>query len=117
MKVFNELKTRGLGDVRIAVTDGLQGIPDAVGATFPVTTLCADVHRVHLVRNRLEYASPKDRKRRAAARKRTALDERRDALRPYLSCMSLLTDATPWTARASARACSMFFSDRTNPLN
>ena len=34
MKVFNDLKTRGVADVLIAVTDGLKGIGDALGAVF-----------------------------------------------------------------------------------
>jgi putative transposase len=39
MKVFNDLKTRGVADILIAVTDGLKGIPEALGAVFPATTL------------------------------------------------------------------------------
>jgi hypothetical protein len=30
MKVFNDLKTRGVADILIAVTDGLKGIPQAL---------------------------------------------------------------------------------------
>ena len=60
MKVFNDLKTRGVGDVLIAVTDGLKGMPEALGAVFPETTLQTCV--VHLIRNSLDYASWKDRK-------------------------------------------------------
>ena len=32
MKVFNDLKTRGVSDILIAVTDGLKGMPEALGA-------------------------------------------------------------------------------------
>ena len=39
MKVFNDLKTRGVHDILIAVTDGLKGMPEALGAVFPATTL------------------------------------------------------------------------------
>lgn len=39
MKVFNDLKTRGVEDVLIAVADGLKGIQEALGAVFPATTL------------------------------------------------------------------------------
>ena len=60
LKVFNDLKTRGVGDILIAVTDGLKGIPEALGAAFPATTLQTCI--VHLIRNSLEYASWKDRK-------------------------------------------------------
>ena len=67
MKVFNDLKTRGVADVLIAVTDGLKGIGEALGAVFPATTLQTCI--VHLIRNSLDYASWKDRKLLAAALK------------------------------------------------
>lgn len=65
MKVFADLKTRGLGDILIAVTDGLTGMPEALGAVYPATTLQTCI--VHLIRNSLDYASWKDRKALAAA--------------------------------------------------
>ena len=65
MKVFNDLKTRGVGDILIAVTDGLKGMPEALGAVFPATTLQTCI--VHLIRSSLDYASWKDRKMLAAA--------------------------------------------------
>lgn len=65
MRVFNDLKTRGVGDILIAVTDGLKGMPEALGAVFPATTLQTCI--VHLIRNSLDYASWKDRKALAAA--------------------------------------------------
>jgi putative transposase len=65
MKVFNDLKTRGIGDILIAVTDGLKGMPEALAAVFPATTLQTCI--VHLIRNSLDYASWKDRKTLAAA--------------------------------------------------
>ena len=65
MKVFNDLKTRGVGDILIAVTDGLKGMPEALGAVYPATTLQTCI--VHLIRNSLDYASWKDRKLLAAA--------------------------------------------------
>ena len=67
MKVFNDLKTRGVNDILIAVTDGLKGMPEALGAVFPATTLQTCI--VHLIRNSLDYASWKDRKALAAALK------------------------------------------------
>ena len=60
MKVFNDLKTRGVADILIAVTDGLKGMPEALSAVFPATTLQTCI--VHLIRNSLDYASWKDRK-------------------------------------------------------
>jgi putative transposase len=65
LKVFNDLKTRGVADILIAVTDGLKGIGEALGAVFPATTLQTCI--VHLIRNSLDYASWKDRKLLAAA--------------------------------------------------
>lgn len=67
MKVFNDLKTRGVADILIAVTDGLKGIGEALDAVFPATTLQTCI--VHLIRNSLDYASWKDRKQLAAALK------------------------------------------------
>lgn len=67
MKVFNDLKTRGVEDILIAVTDGLKGLPEALEAVFPATTLQTCI--VHLIRNSLDYASWKDRKPLAAALK------------------------------------------------
>jgi putative transposase len=67
MKVFNDLKTRGVGDILIAVTDGLKGMPEALEAVFPATTLQTCI--VHLIRNSLDYASWKDRKALAGALK------------------------------------------------
>jgi len=75
MKVFNDLKTRGVADILsaadafrhigslrdpIAVTDGLTGMPAALEAVFPRTTLQTCI--VHLIRNSLDFASWKDRK-------------------------------------------------------
>jgi transposase-like protein len=65
MKVFNELKTRGVGDILIAVTDGLKGMSEALSVVFPATTLQTCI--VHLIRNSLEFAGWKDRKALAAA--------------------------------------------------
>ncbi|HET9485277.1 MAG TPA: IS256 family transposase [Xanthomonadales bacterium] len=65
LKVFNDLKTRGVNDVLIAVTDGLKGIGEALAAVFPATTLQTCI--VHLIRNSLDYVSWRDRKQLAAA--------------------------------------------------
>ena len=65
MKVFNDLKTRGCNDILIAVTDGLKGMPEALAAVYPATTLQTCI--VHLIRNSLDCASWKDRKALAAA--------------------------------------------------
>jgi putative transposase len=67
MKVFNDLKTRGVEDMLIAVTDGLKGMPEALAAVYPATTLQTCI--VHLIRNSLDFAGWKDRKALAVALK------------------------------------------------
>jgi putative transposase len=57
MSMLTELKNRGVADVLIACCDGLKGLPDAIRATWPDTTVQTCV--VHLVRNSLRYASKK----------------------------------------------------------
>lgn len=65
LKVFNELKNRGVQDVLIAVVDGLKGFPEAIEAAFPLTTVQTCI--VHLIRNSLDFVTWKDRKSVAAA--------------------------------------------------
>ena len=65
LKVFNDLKTRGVNDILIAVVDGLKGLAEAIEVAFPATTVQTCI--VHLIRNSLDYASWKDRKLVAAA--------------------------------------------------
>jgi putative transposase len=65
MKVFNDLKTRGVADILIAVTDGLKGMAEALAVAYPATTLQTCI--VHLIRNSLDYASWKDRRALAQA--------------------------------------------------
>jgi putative transposase len=60
LKVFNDLKTRGVADILIAVTDGLKGMAEALEVGFPQTTLQTCI--VHLIRNSLDFASWKDRR-------------------------------------------------------
>lgn len=68
MRVFTDLKTRGCQDILIAVTDGLKGMPEALGAIYPATTLQTCI--VHLLRHSLDYAGWKERKALAAALRR-----------------------------------------------
>ena len=60
LRVMNELKSRGIGDVLIAVVDGLKGFPEAINAVFPETVVQTCI--VHLIRHSLEFVSWKDRK-------------------------------------------------------
>jgi putative transposase len=67
LRVFNELRNRGVSDVLIAVVDGLKGFPEAITATFPKTLVQTCI--VHLLRNSLAYVPWNDRKAVAAALK------------------------------------------------
>jgi putative transposase len=65
MKVFTDLQARGCHDILIAVTDGLKGMSEALGAVFPATTLQTCI--VHVLRHSLEFANWKQRAPLAAA--------------------------------------------------
>ena len=60
LKVMNDLKTRGVQDILIAVVDGLKGFPEAIGAVFPETVVQTCI--VHLIRSSMAFVSWKDRK-------------------------------------------------------
>jgi hypothetical protein len=53
--VFNELRSRGVGDILIAVVEGLKGLAESIETAFPKTTVQTCI--VHLIRNSLDYAS------------------------------------------------------------
>jgi putative transposase len=65
--VCAELANRGVHDILIACCDGLTGLPEAIEATFPHTTVQSCV--VHLIRASMRFVSYADRKRVAAALK------------------------------------------------
>ena len=67
LRVMNDLKTRGVEDVLIAIVDGLKGFPEAITAVFPQAQVQTCV--VHLIRHSLAFVSYKDRKAVAAALK------------------------------------------------
>ena len=67
LRVMNEMKTRGVEDILIAVVDGLKGFPEAIVAVFPDATVQTCI--VHLLRHSLDFVSYKDRKAVAAALK------------------------------------------------
>lgn len=58
-RVMNALKNRGVGDILIAVVDGLKGFPEAITAVFPETVVQTCI--VHLIRHSLSFVSWKDR--------------------------------------------------------
>lgn len=59
LRVVNELKTRGVNDILIAVVDGLKGFPEAITSVYPQTLVQTCI--VHLIRNSLAFVSWKDR--------------------------------------------------------
>ncbi|HET7548394.1 MAG TPA: IS256 family transposase [Usitatibacter sp.] len=67
LRVFNELRNRGLEDILVAVVDGLRGFPDAIQAVFPQAQIQTCI--VHLIRNSLSHVGWKERKALAAALK------------------------------------------------
>jgi putative transposase len=67
LRVMNEMKTRGVEDILIAIVDGLKGFPEAIVAVFPEATVQTCI--VHLLRHSLDFVSYKDRKAVAAALK------------------------------------------------
>lgn len=60
LKVVNELKSRGVNDILIAVVDGLKGFPEAITSVYPQTLVQTCI--VHLIRNSLAFVAWKDRK-------------------------------------------------------
>jgi putative transposase len=93
LKVFTDLKTRGCEDILIAVTDGLKGMPDALEAAYPKTTLQTCL--VHLIRRSLDFASWKDRKALAAALRLIYSAQSADAAAAALDTFA----AGPWAQR------------------
>ncbi len=63
--VCAELANRGVRDILIACCDGLEGLPEAIEATWTKTTVQTCV--VHLIRASMRFCSYTDRKRVAAA--------------------------------------------------
>lgn len=58
MKIFDELKTRGVEDIFFLSMDGISGLEAGAKAVFPEVTVQRCI--VHLVRNALKYVSSKD---------------------------------------------------------
>lgn len=53
LRVFTELKNRGVEDIFIACVDGLKGLPEAIEAVFPDTAVQLCV--IHMIRNSIKY--------------------------------------------------------------
>jgi len=63
--VCAELANRGVRDILVACCDGLVGLPEAIEATWPTTTVQTCV--VHLIRASMRFVAYQDRKQVAAA--------------------------------------------------
>jgi putative transposase len=57
MQVLTELRQRGLQDILVCCVDGLKGFPEAIEATFPLTTVQTCI--VHLIRHSLKFVPRK----------------------------------------------------------
>ncbi|MGB8361865.1 MAG: IS256 family transposase [Acidimicrobiia bacterium] len=57
-QVFTEMRNRGVEDVCIVVCDGLKGLPEAIGNTWPLAIVQTCV--LHLIRNTFRFASKAD---------------------------------------------------------
>ena len=58
LNVLTEIKNRGVGDVCIAVCDGLKGLPDAITTVWEPAQVQTCV--IHLIRNTFRYADRQD---------------------------------------------------------
>lgn len=90
LRVMNELKSRGIDDVLIAIVDGLKGFPEAITAVFPQAQVQTCI--VHLIRHSLAFVSYKDRRSVAAALKNVYKAQDADAGEAALEEFS----AGPW---------------------
>jgi putative transposase len=98
LRVMNELKTRGVGDILIAVVDGLKGFPEAITAVLPDTVVQTCI--VHLIRHSLTFVSWKDRKLVVPALR--AIYRAKDA-EAGLKALDAL-EAGPWGQKYPAKA-------------
>jgi transposase-like protein len=92
LKVFNDLKARGVQDILVVCGDGLTGLPEAVRSAFPVADVQLCV--VHQIRNATKFVSYKDRKAFCA-------DMRPTSTAPTIEAAELALDrfAQTWGAR------------------
>lgn len=57
LRIFTELKNRGVEEIFVSCMDGLKGMPEAIRAVFPKTEVQLCI--IHLIRNSLKYVSHK----------------------------------------------------------
>jgi putative transposase len=93
---MNELKTRGVEDILIALVDNLKGFPEAINAVFPKTTVQTCI--VHLIRNSLDFVAWKGRKPVVAELRKVYRAKDAEAGREALEAF----DAGPWGRKYEA---------------
>ncbi|MFI1259179.1 IS256 family transposase [Streptomyces netropsis] len=108
LTILGELKACGIEDVLVACCDGLPGLPDAINAFWPRTTVQTCV--IHLVRASLRYASKADHGKLVSALRRvyTAVSEQaaEQALDEFTT--SDLGRKYPAVVRTWSQACKDF---------
>lgn len=90
LKVFTDLRQRGVADILIAVVDGLRGFPEAIEAVFPRAQIQTCI--VHMIRNSLNFVAWKYRKALATELKSIYQAPNADAALAALDAF----EHTPW---------------------
>jgi putative transposase len=57
LRIFTELKNRGVQNIFVSCMDGLKGMPEAIQAVFPMADIQLCI--IHMIRNSLKYVSHK----------------------------------------------------------
>ena len=97
MQVCTELRNRGVRDVLIACCDGLTGLPEAIEAIWPHTTV--QTCMVHLIRAAMKFVSYKDRREMVAALKEIYTAPTVEAAETALLGLRRLTHGSPLPGR------------------
>jgi putative transposase len=100
LRVMHELQGRGVGDILIAVVDGLKGFPEAITSAFPQCVVQTCI--VHLIRYSMQFASWKERKPLARALKPIYTASGAEAAERALEAF----EAGPWGQKYPAAAAS-----------
>jgi putative transposase len=95
LQVMNDLRSRGVEDILIAVIDGLKGFPEVIESVFPRTRIQTCI--VHLLRYSMHFASWKERKAIAQALRPVYTARNAEAARQGLEAFA----AGPWGVKYS----------------
>ena len=103
LQVLTDLRSRGVEDILIVCCDGLKGLPESIGAAFPLTTVQTCV--VHMVRYSLKMVA-------WHSRRQVAADLRTVYTAPTLGAAEAALDA--FEAKWGSKYPSIVRSWRTN---